>query len=115
MPETLNGLQKLHEERWEQMISVLKFYTSTLSALPSAIEDAVSELKEKTETQANLDEDLQEYVDAVKEAQGTSGGDFKALSVEINDFFVSESKEDEEKAEAGKQEDDKKDDDGDDE
>ena len=109
MPGTLDSMQALHEERWEQLISVLKFYTSSLSALPSAIEDAVSELKEKVETQANLDEDLQEFVDATKEAGAADGGtEPKPLSVEINDFFVKESQEDDAKEAAAEEAEEKK-------
>jgi colicin import membrane protein len=70
LPATLDTFQKLHEERWEQTVSVLKFYTSALSALPSAIEDAVGALKDKIETQASLDEDLAEFIEAAKASAG---------------------------------------------
>lgn len=35
---------------WENMISVIKFYASALDALPTAISDAVSKLKEQCDT-----------------------------------------------------------------
>ena len=96
MPATLDGLQALHEERWEQLVSVLKFYGSALIALPSTIDEAVGALKDKCETQASLDDDLQEFVDALKAADA-AGGEFKALSVEVHDFFVAEAQADDAK------------------
>lgn len=87
MPKTLEGFQKLHQERWEQTLSVLKFYTSSLAAMPDAIETAIGALKDKIETQASWDEDLQEFVDHAKE-KATGAGELDELKVEINELFA---------------------------
>ena len=85
MPKVLEGFQKLHHERWEQAISVLKFYTSALAALPDATETAIAALKDKVETQASWDEDLQEFVDHAKEKAGAAN-DIEELKIEIVDL-----------------------------
>jgi hypothetical protein len=85
MPKVLEAFQKLHHERWEQVISVLKFYTSALSALPDATETAIAALKDKVETQASWDEDLQEFVDHAKEKAGAAN-ELEELKIDIADL-----------------------------
>jgi hypothetical protein len=92
MPKTLEGFQKLHQERWEQTLSVLKFYTSSLAAMPDAIETAIAALKDKIETQASWDEDLQEFVDHAKEK--ATAGELDELKVEINELFAGDADND---------------------
>jgi hypothetical protein len=92
MPKTLEGFQKLHQERWEQTLSVLKFYTSSLAAMPDAIETAIAALKDKIETQASWDEDLQEFVDHGKEK--ATAGELDELKVEINELFAGDADND---------------------
>eukprot|EP00019_Armaparvus_languidus_P006103 CAMPEP_0168590806 /NCGR_PEP_ID=MMETSP0420-20121227/6776_1 /TAXON_ID=498008 /ORGANISM="Pessonella sp." /LENGTH=335 /DNA_ID=CAMNT_0008626513 /DNA_START=80 /DNA_END=1087 /DNA_ORIENTATION=- len=103
LPAALDALQKLHEERWEQTISVLKFYTSALSAMPSAIEESVSALKDKIETQASLDEDLAEFIEQTK-AKADDKDAFAELEFEQHALLASE-------AEAAPAAEEKKDDD----
>jgi hypothetical protein len=87
MPSILESMQKLHSERWEQLLSVLKFYASALGALPAAVDDAVSKLKEQFETNASLDEDLEEFVNDAK-TKSSAAASGEPLTFEAHTFFA---------------------------
>jgi len=92
MPKTLDAFQKLHEERWEQTLSVLKFYTSSLSALPDAIETSIGVLKDKIETQASWEEDLTDFVESAKSSSGKAKdqSELEELKFVQNELFANE-------------------------
>jgi len=108
MPSTMTALQKLHEERFEEIVSFLKFYTAALAAVPAGVEESIEVFKEKVETDVNLAEDMEEFVENTKTEEGPG-----ELKFEQHEFFGKKEKKEEKKEE--KKDDDDDDDDDDDE